>query len=113
MPLNAYRLGIVFVSFCSIHLFIYCHFSVRISVVQATKSARRSAFLWYLGIAFCILFFGGFLAKSYWEEFVFERDTRKLLAYYKHVIPGAMSDGDLHVSTAVGTPLLVGRDCCF
>lgn len=34
--------------------------------------------------------------KSYWEEHVFERDTRRLLAYYKHVIPGSMSDGDLH-----------------
>ena len=27
---------------------------------------------------------------------MFERDTRRLLAYYKHVIPGSMSDGDLH-----------------
>ena len=26
---------------------------------------------------------------------MFERDTRRLLAYYKHVIPGSMSDGDL------------------
>ena len=34
--------------------------------------------------------------KSYWEEAVFERDTRRLLAYYKHVIPGSMSDGDEH-----------------
>ena len=42
-----------------------------------------------------ILFFGGFLVKSYWEDRVFERDTKRLLAYYKHVIPGSMSDGDL------------------
>jgi hypothetical protein len=38
------------------------------------------------------------LAKSYWEEYVFQRDTSKLLAYYKHVVPGSMSDGDLQVS---------------
>ena len=43
-----------------------------------------------------ILFFGGFLFKSWWEERVFERDTRRLLAYYKHVIPGSLSDGDLN-----------------
>ncbi|KAG7364590.1 hypothetical protein IV203_037792 [Nitzschia inconspicua] len=67
----------------------------RASVVQATKSARISAIQWYLGIGFAILFFGGFLVKSYWEEHVFERDTRRLLAYYKHVVPGSMSDGDL------------------
>eukprot|EP00529_Nitzschia_sp_RCC80_P010169 CAMPEP_0113511806 /NCGR_PEP_ID=MMETSP0014_2-20120614/38964_1 /TAXON_ID=2857 /ORGANISM="Nitzschia sp." /LENGTH=792 /DNA_ID=CAMNT_0000408045 /DNA_START=39 /DNA_END=2417 /DNA_ORIENTATION=+ /assembly_acc=CAM_ASM_000159 len=66
------------------------------SVVQANKSARNSAIRWYTGVAFAILFFGGFLVKSYWEEHVFERDTRRLLSYYKHVIPGSMSDGDLH-----------------
>jgi hypothetical protein len=69
----------------------------RASVVQATKSARMSAIQWYLGIAFAILFFGGFLVKSYWDEYVFERDTRRLLAYYKNVVPGSMSDGDLQV----------------
>ena len=45
---------------------------------------------------FAVAFFGGFLIKSYWEERVFERDTRRLLAYYKHVVPGSMSDGDEH-----------------
>ena len=68
----------------------------RESVVQATKSARNSALRWYLGVFFAIAFFGGFLIKSYWEERVFERDTRRLLAYYKHVLPGSMSDGDKH-----------------
>lgn len=83
-----------------VHAYVDSRFLVsrRASVVQATKSARLSAIQWYLGIAFAILFFGGFLAKSYWEEYVFERDTRKLLAYYKRVIPGSMSDGDLQVS---------------
>jgi len=66
----------------------------RQSVVQATKSARNSAIQWYLGVIFAILFFGGFFAKSYWEEKVFERDTRRLLAYYKHALPGSLLDGD-------------------
>ena len=43
-----------------------------------------------------IAFFGGFLVKSYWEERVFERDTQRLLAYYKHVVPGSFQDGDEH-----------------
>jgi hypothetical protein len=47
-----------------------------------------------MGIALAVLFFGGFLAKSYWEEYVLNRDTAKLLAYYQHVIPGSISDGD-------------------
>lgn len=68
----------------------------RESVVQAVKTARNSALRYYLGIFAAIAFFGGFLIKSYWEERVFERDTRRLLAYYKNVIPGSMSDGDLH-----------------
>ena len=64
------------------------------SVVQATQSARNNAIRWYVGVLAAILFFGGFLVKSWWEERVFERDTRRLLAYYKNVIPGSMSDGD-------------------
>lgn len=68
----------------------------RQSVVQATKSARWSAIQWYLGVGFAVLFFGGFLVKSWWEERVFERDTRRLLAYYKHVLPGSMLDGDVN-----------------
>lgn len=75
-----------------------CRFSFLYSqsVVQATKSARLSAIQWYLGVAFAILFFGGFFVKSYWEDKVFERDTRRLLAYYKHVLPGSMLDGDVN-----------------
>ena len=65
-------------------------------MVQATKSARNSALRYYLGIFFAIAFFGGFLVKSYWEERVFELDTKRLLAYYKHVVPGSMQDGDEH-----------------
>jgi hypothetical protein len=51
-----------------------------------------------LGVIFAITFFGGFLVKSYWEEHVFDRDTRRLLAYYKHLAPGTMAAGDKHNS---------------
>jgi hypothetical protein len=67
-------------------------------VVQAVKTARNSALKWYLGVFLAIAFFGGFLVKSYWEERVFENDTRRLLAYYKHTMPGSIQDGDLHNS---------------
>jgi hypothetical protein len=45
-------------------------------------------------VILAVLFFGGFLVKSYWEEYVFNRDAEKLLAYYNHAIPGTISDGD-------------------
>ena len=35
------------------------------------------------------------MIKSYWEEHVFERDTKRLLAYYKHATPGS-ANGDVH-----------------
>jgi hypothetical protein len=63
-------------------------------VVQAVKSARDSAFRYYVGVILAVLFFGGFLFKSYWDEYVLERDTTKLLAYYNHVLPGSIADGD-------------------
>jgi hypothetical protein len=66
----------------------------RQSVVQATKSARTAKFQFYLGVGLAVLFFGGFLVRSYWEEYVLERDTKKLLNYYKHAIPGSIADGD-------------------
>jgi hypothetical protein len=65
-------------------------------VVVATKSARNSAIRYYLGILFAILFFGGFLFKSYWDDYVLNRDTERLLAFYKHALPGSYQDGDLH-----------------
>jgi hypothetical protein len=65
-------------------------------VVVATQSARNSAIRYYLGILFAILFFGGFLFKSYWDEHVLERDTKRLLAFYKHMVPGSFHDGDEH-----------------
>jgi hypothetical protein len=70
----------------------------RESVAQATISARNSKLRYYLGIVLAVAFFGGFLVKSWWEERVFVRDTQRLLAYYKHALPGTMQDGDLHNS---------------
>eukprot|EP00586_Coscinodiscus_wailesii_P000774 CAMPEP_0172483500 /NCGR_PEP_ID=MMETSP1066-20121228/10507_1 /TAXON_ID=671091 /ORGANISM="Coscinodiscus wailesii, Strain CCMP2513" /LENGTH=790 /DNA_ID=CAMNT_0013247405 /DNA_START=89 /DNA_END=2461 /DNA_ORIENTATION=- len=66
------------------------------SIVQANKEARKSTISYYMWTFFAILFFGGFLFKSWYEDYVFQRDTKRLLAYYKHVIPGSLSDGDLH-----------------
>jgi hypothetical protein len=50
---------------------------------------------YYIGIILAVLFFGGLFVRSYWEEHVFKRDTERLLAYYKHVLPGSMHDGDV------------------
>jgi len=63
--------------------------------VQATKTARNSKLRYYVGIILAVLFFGGFLVRSYYEEHVFKRDTERLLMYYKHVMPGSMHDGDV------------------
>jgi len=64
------------------------------TIVQATKSARNSKLLKYAGIFGSLLFVGGFLVKSFVEERVFERDTQRVLAYYKHVAPNSFHDGD-------------------
>lgn len=66
------------------------------SVAQATVSARNSKLRYYVGILAAILFFGGFMVKSYVEERVFERDTKRLLLYYKHTVPNSIMDGDEH-----------------
>jgi hypothetical protein len=66
----------------------------RVSVVQAEKSARSSLMQYYGGWIFFIMFFGGFLVKSYWEDYVFQRDTKRVLAYYKRAIPNSFNDGD-------------------
>lgn len=66
------------------------------SVAIATKSARNSAIRYYLGILFAILFFGGFFVKSYWDDYVLNRDAERLLLFYKHNVPGSYNDGDEH-----------------
>ena len=67
-----------------------------VSIVQALKNSRLSTLQWYATLLFCILFFGGFLVKSYWEDAVFQRDTKRVLAYYRRAVPGSMHDGDEH-----------------
>jgi len=64
------------------------------TIVQATKSARNSKLLRWGGIIGSILFIGGFLVKSFVEERIFERDTQRVLAYYKHAAPNSFNDGD-------------------
>jgi len=64
------------------------------SVVQATKSARNSKILYYVGILFATLFFGGFMFKSYWDEHVLQRDTERVLQFYKHMAPNSYAAGD-------------------
>ena len=59
-------------------------------------AARNSTLRYWVGLIFAVLFFGGFLFKSYWEEHVLERDTKRILKYYKSVIPGSIQDGDEH-----------------
>jgi hypothetical protein len=66
----------------------------RESVVQALKTSRKNAFYYYLGLGMAILFFGGFFIKSWYEEYTLKRDTARLLAFYKHVLPGSIHDGD-------------------
>lgn len=34
------------------------------------------------------------MLKSYIEDAVFNRDTKRLLAYYRRVLPGSLHDGD-------------------
>lgn len=43
-----------------------------------------------------ILFIGGFLVKSFVEERIFQRDTERVLAYYKRAAPNSLHDGNEH-----------------
>ena len=64
------------------------------TIVQANKSARNSKLLRWVGIIGSITFIGGFLIKSYIEEKIFERDTQRVMAFYKHAAPNSFHDGD-------------------
>lgn len=66
----------------------------RESVQQATKTARWNYIQNAIAIGLAILFFGGFFIKSYWDDYVLNRDTKRLLAFYKHVVPDSIHDGD-------------------
>jgi len=65
------------------------------SVVQASKNLRSSIFEYYVILIFCVLFFGGFLVKSFIEDYTFRRDVNILLHYYKIALPGSIYDGDV------------------
>jgi len=64
------------------------------TIVQATKSARNNRLMRWGLIIGSTLFIGGFLVKSYVEERIFERDTQRVLAYYKHAAANSFHDGD-------------------
>ena len=66
------------------------------TVVQAVVSSRNSSIRYWVGLILAVAFFGGFLFKSYWEDLVFKRDTKRLLTYYKHAAPNSLADGDLY-----------------
>ena len=66
--------------------------------MQAVVTSRNSLIRYWVGLILAVAFFGGFLIKSYWEERVFERDTKRLLTYYKHAAPNTLADGDLQNS---------------
>ena len=42
------------------------------------------------------MFVGGFLVKSYVEERIFQRDTERVLAYYKRAARNSLHDGNEH-----------------
>ena len=64
------------------------------TIVQATKSARNSKLLRWGTIIGVFSFMGFFFVKSYVDERVFDRDTERLLAYYKRAAKNSMHDGD-------------------
>lgn len=66
------------------------------TIVQATKSKRNSKLARWGFMVGSILFVGGFLVKSYVEERIFQRDTERVLAYYKRAAPNSLHDGNEH-----------------
>lgn len=66
------------------------------TIVQATKSKRNSKLARWGFIIGSILFVGGFLVKSYVEERIFQRDTERVLAYYKRAARNSLHDGNEH-----------------
>jgi len=66
----------------------------RQSVVHAVKEAEKNKFWYYASIIGAILFFGGFMLKSWYGEVTFEKNTKKLLAYYNHVLPESLAADD-------------------
>ena len=69
------------------------------TIQQALKSARTSTFWYWFRIIATIAFVGGFFTKSFVDDHIRKRDTKKILAYYKHAAPGSIHDGDTHHAT--------------
>lgn len=68
----------------------------RQSVMKALQEKRKSKITYYVLIIAATLYLGGFMVKSWYEEYRFDADTEKLLRYYKFVAPGSLADGDLN-----------------
>lgn len=66
------------------------------TIEQAFKAAKSSTFWYYFKILFAIAFFGGFMVKSYWEEYSREECVERILAFYKRAAPNSINDGDRH-----------------
>jgi len=66
------------------------------TIDQAVKAARSSTLWYYIRILGAILFFGGFMAKSYLGEKEREKCALKVLAYYKRAATNSINDGDEH-----------------
>uniref|UniRef100_A0A7S3Q0Y2 Uncharacterized protein n=1 Tax=Chaetoceros debilis TaxID=122233 RepID=A0A7S3Q0Y2_9STRA len=64
------------------------------TIDQAIKAARSSTMWKYVRIAGALVFFGGFMAKSYLGERERERCAQRVLAFYKHATPNTINDGD-------------------
>lgn len=66
------------------------------TIDQAVKAARSSTFWYYFRIIAAILFFGGFMLKSYVDERMRENCAARVLAFYKRAAPNSINDGDMH-----------------
>lgn len=64
------------------------------SIVQALETKRRNSISYFLWTLAAIIFFGGFMFKSWYDDYRFQADTAKLLAYYGHVVPDTLAAGD-------------------
>ena len=66
------------------------------TIVQATKSARNSKLLRWGSIIGAVSFMGFFMIKSYVDERIFDRDTERVLNFYRRAAKNSMHDGDVH-----------------
>ena len=57
-------------------------------IATASAGEKRRSIMTYIGWTLVASIVCGFLVKSYVDERIFKHDVTKLLAYYKHVVPG-------------------------